>query len=222
MEWVKRNDPVFGPGSYGHISRLVPEHLFVMHKQFEKLKNGGWKTNRDYAGFLKAVEGVSEMGEVSKAGKEFFEKAPSVFLEKFEATFKEYTKKWRHHKTLPIIIAGQPQIARAFIRWLFGSNTPTPPNETVELIHHYDGHQAPTINVKECINWLTELVTKEQRESMQNDALISDLMEELKDFAECEDDNVDMLDPATWESTPYDFTRAEDLIWNAIAPRAAH
>jgi hypothetical protein len=116
MEWVKRNDPVFGPGSYGHISRLVPEHLFVMHKQFEKLKNGSWKTNRNYAGFLKAVEGVSEMGEVSKAGKEFFEKAPTVFLEKFEATFKEYTKKWRHHKTLPIIIAGQPQIARAFIR----------------------------------------------------------------------------------------------------------
>jgi hypothetical protein len=74
--------------------------------------------------------------------------------------------------------------------------------------------------VRECINWLTELVT--EQESMQNDALISDLMEELKDFAECEDDNVDMLDPATWESTPYDFTRAEDLIWNAIAPRAAH
>jgi hypothetical protein len=35
MEWVKRHDPVFGARSYGHISRLVPEHLFVMHKQLE-------------------------------------------------------------------------------------------------------------------------------------------------------------------------------------------
>jgi hypothetical protein len=38
MEWVKRHDPVFGPGSYRHISCLVPEHLFVMHKQLETLK----------------------------------------------------------------------------------------------------------------------------------------------------------------------------------------
>jgi hypothetical protein len=30
MEWVKRHDPLFGAGS-----RLVPEHLFAMHKQFE-------------------------------------------------------------------------------------------------------------------------------------------------------------------------------------------
>jgi hypothetical protein len=38
FEWVKRHDPVFGPGSYGHNSRLVPEHLFVMHKQLQALK----------------------------------------------------------------------------------------------------------------------------------------------------------------------------------------
>jgi hypothetical protein len=34
MEWAKQHNPVFGAGSYGHISRLVPEHLFIMHKQF--------------------------------------------------------------------------------------------------------------------------------------------------------------------------------------------
>jgi hypothetical protein len=28
MEWAKKNDPVFGPGSYGHISCLVPEASF--------------------------------------------------------------------------------------------------------------------------------------------------------------------------------------------------
>jgi hypothetical protein len=30
FEWSKRHDPCFGPESYGHISRLVPEHLFIM------------------------------------------------------------------------------------------------------------------------------------------------------------------------------------------------
>jgi hypothetical protein len=43
MEWAKKNDPIFGPGSYGHISRLVPEHLFVMEKQLEALGNNRWK-----------------------------------------------------------------------------------------------------------------------------------------------------------------------------------
>lgn len=66
MEWVKRHDPLFGAGSYGHISRLVPEHLFVMHKQLEALKNDGWKSAPEFAGFLKAVNGTKEMGMVGK------------------------------------------------------------------------------------------------------------------------------------------------------------
>jgi hypothetical protein len=41
MELAKKNDPVFGPGSYGHIYHLVPEHLFVMEKQLETLRNDG-------------------------------------------------------------------------------------------------------------------------------------------------------------------------------------
>jgi hypothetical protein len=31
-----------------------------------------------------------------------------------------------------------------------------------------------------------------------------------------------MLNKSTWEGKPFNFERAEDLIWNAIAPRAAH
>jgi hypothetical protein len=221
MEWVKRHDPVFGAGSYGHISRLIPEHLFLMHKQFERLKDGGWKNDDSFSGFIDAVEGVSEMGEVGKAGKEFFQKLPTVFLDKFEATFKEYTKKWRDHKTLPIVIAGQPRIARAFIRWLFDRPNATA-NEEVEMIHHYTGLDTPKIKVEECINWLTEQISEEQKEAMQYDTLISDLMDELTQFANCEDDTVDMLDKSTWEGKPFNFERAENLIWNAIAPRAAH
>ncbi len=86
MEWVKRHDPVFGAGSYGHISRLVPEHLFIMHKQLESLKNGGWKTAPEFAGCMKAVNGVKPMGKVHKGGKEFFERLPTLFFERFENT----------------------------------------------------------------------------------------------------------------------------------------
>lgn len=116
MEWVKRHDPVFGAGSYGHIARLVPEHLFIMNKQFESLKNDGWKTAPEFSGFITAVDRVESVGKVNKGGKEFFERLPNLFFERFEESFKEHTKKWRTAETLPIIIAGHPRIAKAFVR----------------------------------------------------------------------------------------------------------
>jgi hypothetical protein len=136
MDWVKRSDPVFGAGSYGHIPRLIPEHLFLMHKEFEQLKDDGWRSFSEFGGYLRAVDGVAEMGDVSKGGREYFDKMPPVFLEKFEDTFAEHTKKWRSHGTLPVIIAGHPQIARAFIRWLLGSENDIDADEEAELIHH--------------------------------------------------------------------------------------
>jgi hypothetical protein len=84
--------------------------------------------------------------------------------------------------------------------------------------------EATKISVNRCINWLANSVSSEEdKEKMRNNPLIQDLMEEIQAFLECEAD-VDMLDPATWKNTPYakEFARAEELIWNAIAPRAAH
>jgi hypothetical protein len=115
MNWAKRNDPTFGVGSYGHICRLVPEHLFVMEEQLKQLKNGGWKEKPEFKDFIDSVDGISNQGTKEKCGKEFFERLPDLFLERFEMTFHDHTKKWRDRKTLPIIIAGHPAIAKAYI-----------------------------------------------------------------------------------------------------------
>jgi hypothetical protein len=93
LDWVKKNDPDFGPGSYGHITRLVPEHLYVMQKQIDSLKDNGWKSNPLFSGFIKAVEGVSEMGGVEKSGREFFNRLPGLYIECFEQTLHEHTMK---------------------------------------------------------------------------------------------------------------------------------
>jgi hypothetical protein len=79
LDWVKKNDPDFGPGSYGHITRLVLEHLYVMQKQINALKDDGWKSNPLFSGFIKAVEGVSEMGGVEKSGREFYHRLPGLY-----------------------------------------------------------------------------------------------------------------------------------------------
>jgi hypothetical protein len=109
----------------------------------------------------------------------------------------------------------------------------------IELEHHHTGQQQTTVNISECLIWLineainnnnisaganTEAeVTEEVRQQMLENPLIVDLFDDLKQFAECTaDNNIDMLDSKTWEGKPYNFERAEELIWNAIAPRAAH
>ena len=101
---------------------------------------------------MKAVDGVAEMRKVNKGGKEFFEHLPNLFFEHFEDSFKEHTRKWRMKETLPIIIAGHPLVAKAFIRWLFGYKELFP-DEEIELKHHYLDSQSIKINILDCLNW---------------------------------------------------------------------
>jgi hypothetical protein len=55
------------------------------------------------------------MGKVNKGGREFFDRLPNLFFERFENTFQEYTRKWCTVETLPIIIAGHPPILQKSI-----------------------------------------------------------------------------------------------------------
>eukprot|EP00956_Cyclotella_meneghiniana_P016988 scaffold27384_cov36-Cyclotella_meneghiniana.AAC.11 len=218
MDWAKTNDPIFGPGSYGHITRLVPEHLFMMKKQYDALRDGGWKNNPLFNGFSRAVDGVAPRGDLDKCGKEFFERMPELFLQRFEESFSEHTKKWRDRETLPVLIAaGHPLIVKWFCRWLF-NHTVTIPSIEIDL-YHYAGDQAMKIDLRECIEWLIEKVPEDEYHRIQDDPLIQELIDDLATVAQSEEE-IDLLDPATWGD--HDFSRAEALIWNAIAPRAAH
>jgi hypothetical protein len=72
---AKRNNPIFGNGSYGHIARLMPKHIYVMERQLSEIemKDDGWKNMKEFAGFVDSVEGISKMGKIEKRSKEFFE-----------------------------------------------------------------------------------------------------------------------------------------------------
>jgi hypothetical protein len=81
------------------------------------------------------------MGNLEKCGKEFFERMPSLFMQRFEETLDTHTSKWRSEKSLPIILGGHPKIANYFLRWMFHGHHP--PNEDVELEHHYMNSETP-------------------------------------------------------------------------------
>jgi hypothetical protein len=76
---------------------------------------------------------------------------------------------------LPVIIAGHPLIAKAYIRWLFGK-TETFPNKETTLDHHYMNGQTIKVNISECLLWLTERADPD--EMLQN-SLIQDCILEL-------------------------------------------
>jgi hypothetical protein len=197
LDWVKKNYPDFGAGSYGHITRLVPEHLYVMQKQIDSLKDDGWKSNPLFSGFIKAVEGVSEMGGVEKSGREFFNRLPGLYIERFEQTLHEHTMKWRTNETLPVVIAGHPTIAKWFLKWVFDDAT-IPTDLNVELYNHQLKDKTPSVNVYDCLNWLTHGFTLD-REKMQCDSLIQLLMEEITIICDS-DEPIDIIDELCWAS----------------------
>jgi hypothetical protein len=73
-----------------------------------------------------------------------------------------------------------------------------PPNEEIEMEHHYMNSETPTVNILDCIKWLTDDFTLDQEE-MQYNRLIDDLMDELRVISES-DATIDLLDKETWVS----------------------
>ena len=65
-----------------------------------------------------------------------------------------------------------------------------------------------------------EKVPENEYDHVQQDPLIQELINELATVAQSEEEIIDLLDSATWGE--HDFSRAKALVWNAIAPRAAH
>eukprot|EP00956_Cyclotella_meneghiniana_P018773 scaffold31604_cov39-Cyclotella_meneghiniana.AAC.5 len=189
-----------------------------MKKQFGGLRDGGWQNNPLFNGFKRAVDGIASRGDLDKCGREFMQRMPKLFLRRFEESFAEHTKKWCERQTLPVLIAaGHPLIDKWFCRWIFNNDVIIPSTE-IDL-YHYAGEQAMRVKLDECIEWLVEKVPVDERHRILDDHLIQELINELALVAQAEEE-IDLLDPATWGD--HDFSRAEAIIWNAIAPRADH
>ena len=74
--------------NYGHICRLMPGHLNVMHTQMEVLKCNNytdWQEIPEVNGYARALRGVNPAGDVEKGGIEMFDRLPKLFLHSDEA-----------------------------------------------------------------------------------------------------------------------------------------
>ena len=216
MEWFKRNDPVFGDGSYGQISRLVPEHLYIFFDQFGQLiKDDGWKNIPSFKPFLDAVDELPELEKVKNGGREYFVKVPTIFLKQFEESIHIQTGQWRKAEVNWMAIAGHPTIAKALVRWIF-EMPPLPSGLTIEMRNHYTGSSTPIVNVNDCVRFITE---KFEPDDLKSNSFVQSFMDELEVLAEG-DGTIDPLDDKTWQGNSLEGL--EEGIWNCIACCSTH
>jgi hypothetical protein len=85
--------------------------------------------------------------------------------------------------------------------------------------HHYmGGDDTIQVNLFDCLKWLA-CDWSLDREEMEYHVLIQKIIDEVMIVMDS-DETIDFLDRST--RGEHDLTKAEDMIWNHIAPRAAH
>ena len=84
-------DPEYGHSSYGYTSRKCVERCYLMKKQLNDLadssSSNSWTNRSGFAEYREAIEGISELGEINKGGREFFRQLPDTFLKTFCASY---------------------------------------------------------------------------------------------------------------------------------------
>ena len=181
FDFLKRNDLYFGSGTFGQLARFMPVQVYVMHKQLEELKNGGWKKKKPFEKYVEALKGIPQTSanEDNKADQAFFEDMSKKFLSIYENTLNDHLlKRWRSEKLLWYGLGGDEKVAKEMAGWLLdaklngGGVEVNRDGEEVNNSSTYDDftpgeiklckqHNTPKgepvkIELDECMKWLTD------------------------------------------------------------------
>ncbi len=118
FEWLKKNDPFFAGKSFGYLSRFVLERLAVIHFDLLRLEDGGYKTLPQFARFMESLDGIHD-GSVNSFGKDYFDKAPKVFIEVYrKGVEKHMIMRWLTSDKIHYLLGGDAVIAKHLSRWI--------------------------------------------------------------------------------------------------------
>ena len=223
-DMAMRADVQYGRSSYGYTSHLCLERCYVMRKQLNDLldnsSSDSWQRRSEFADYREAILDISELGDVSNGGREFFHSLPKVFLKTFVASYSKLVEScWRHWKILSYIVAGNPTLAQMYLNWLVIADGGQDmrdycwPSKTIELEHHTASGETVEIDTRPCLEYLTE---KADTEKILSDPLIKDNNDLLWQMAAA-DQPVNLFDSTTWPSG-VDFEPLCDMIHVMIAP----
>ena len=240
FEFLMRSDPVLGNGSWGQTARLAVERCYVMHDKLKELENGGWKNKPQFAPYLKALEKVPNAGDVSNAGKEFFNEMPEKILKKFRSIFEKHVVScWCSDDILHYIIGGNPTLAKHFAAWLVhyktneddasllaaGSSSVNEdieveayefPNESITLEHHKVRNGDVVVNIRDCMTYLT---ANADIDYILKRRFVKNHWEQIMAISIAEE-TVDLFDEDTWVG--HDFTSLKEAVLKEICIHPVH
>jgi hypothetical protein len=163
---------LFGDYSYGHVSREVPTHIYLMHWDLSALEDGKWNGRDEFKPCFSALKHVSSLGNGTNAtGKEYHEQTTDLYVKRvYDVSNIHVFNRWRTDKLVPLAIGGHPVISKHIIRCIF-SGTPFP-LVTVQLeSFHYTGDFVEEVNIAKCLAWLTERTTLRRRRCLDKRVL---------------------------------------------------
>ncbi len=212
-----------------------------MDLKLRELEKGGWKEIDAFKPFLKALKGVVKDPRVGQCGTKYFETIPKLFLARFRAFFNKHViKSWvSDGMKLHFMIGGQPELAQPLAKWLvdykqvrdlddrteaeedadniFGYSFP---NQDIKLdrIHTMSPERGDiTINIKECMEFLTANVDREQ---ILNGRFVRENWQLIQDLAEAPT-VVNIFDKDTWFKDGEEHPLALQ-VWKKICPVTIH
>ena len=112
FNYLKKDDPYLGDGTFGQLARFGPERCAVMHLQLLDLENK-WDTKVEFERYNMAYN------TSDPAVQEFLDNSTEVFFRRFRYIFdKHMVKKWTSTEVVHYLLGGDPHHAKEFARWL--------------------------------------------------------------------------------------------------------
>jgi hypothetical protein len=179
FDFLKRNDIYFGSGTFGQLSRFMPVQIYVMRKQLDELKDGGWKERDEFKPYIEALEGIPEKSSNNnEADREFFVNMSNKFISMYELSLNDHLlERWRSEKLVWYALGGDENVAKEMAKWLVdyknngGGVEMNAAGEEVNTTSTYDGftpgeidlckqHNTPTsevvkVKLDKCMEYLT-------------------------------------------------------------------
>lgn len=205
--FLLRDDPYYGINTFGQGSRHMAVRCYVMRKQLDELKNGGWKEKDEFTKFKEALANIPKESK-HDAKRAYFGRMVEKFFGIYEENLEKHLfDRWRNNKLISYMLGSEPVLAKEFANALCHyeeqynamavdeegnatNNVIEPyanfPDEMMILEEHHTIRKGKdvVINVKEAMEWLLKIC--DFSKILQEDRFVKNHMKEIRELAAAE------------------------------------
>lgn len=191
------------------------------------------------------MQGIEKEASRHGAGRKFFDKAATVFLQRFRYVFEKHVAAcWRKSSILHYMLGGHPALAKEFARWLVDYKIMEEDAAAAEDSdeecdedafkfkrkfinmganhHRHIADKEVWVYTDEAMEYIT---AEADRSVIMESSFVQKYWSQIEQLAMCERE-VDIFKKSTWgtnaNDVPYDFKTLQNAIWDEIAIHPSH